>query len=235
VAEPAVITSSTATTTITTTTTTAPTFLTESVLMSFGAGSPIVDCCIGPKLLDDPSPTLSAEFVDFVADPVVITFTTTTIPTATTTSPTSTGSVLISAAGVEGCIGLTLLDDPSNVLSADFEPSMILLHDDVPSPEQLLVLDIQPRNEGRNDEMDEDHHSDDQEPCFVAIATPLSSVKGPALRRSKRLAEIRLRQEKVGLTAVTLSTSVQVQVPELLGSIVVNGRRRSSRHFKKTV
>jgi hypothetical protein len=251
VAEAVAITSSTTTMTTTAIITTSATS-TESVLMS-GAGSATVEGCIGLKLLDDLSPTLSDEFVDFVADPIVIPSSTST---TTTTSPTSTELGLISGAGLDGCIGLKLLDDPSKALSsADFEPSTtILLHDDVPSPEQQLVLDIQTtsKDECRNEEMDQDHHHH-QEPCFVAIAAPLSNVNGSALRRSKRLAEIRLRQEKMGLmvepdsTAVTLSTSVQVvqvqvlqyqdqdQVPELLGSIVVNGRRRSSRHVKKTV
>jgi hypothetical protein len=133
--------------------------------------------------------------------------------------------------------------DPSKVLSADFQPTTLLLHEDVPSPEQQVVLDVQVTNEFSDEELDQDRHSD-REPFFIAIATSslLSSslpVEVPALRRSKRLAEVRRRQEN---KAVTLSSTsmpvqgqVQDQVPELLGSVVVNGRRRSSRHFKKTV
>jgi len=228
VAEPVVISSSTAT--ITTTTST------ESVLMS-GDGSPTVEGWIGLTLLDDPSSTLSDESIDFVVEAVSSpsSIATTSTTTTTTASPILTESVLISVA-VDCCVELL---DPSKVLSADFQPTTLLLHEDVPSPEQQVVLDVQVTNEFSDEELDQDRHSD-REPFFIAIATSslLSSslpVEVPALRRSKRLAEIRLRQEKVGLTAVTLSTSVQVQVPELLGSIVVNGRRRSSRHFKKTV
>jgi len=233
VAEPVVISSSTATITTTTTTTTS----TESVLMS-GAGSATVESCIGLKLLDDPSPTLSDEFVDSVVEPVAIpsSIATITSTTTTTASPILTESVPMSVA-VDCCVELL---DPSKVLSADFQPTTLLLHDDVPSPEQQVVLDVQVTNEFRDEEELDQYHHFDREPFLIAMAMsplPSSSVEVPALRRSKRLAEIRLRQEN---KAVTLSsTSMQVQdqdkVPELLGSVVVNGRRRSSRHFKKTV
>jgi hypothetical protein len=67
----------------------------------------------------------------------------------------------------------------------------------------------------------------------------LPVVLVPALRRSKRLAERRLHQEKLELeskmTAVDVSTCKQVLVPEVLGSTFVDGRRRSSRHLKTNV
>jgi predicted nucleic acid-binding Zn-ribbon protein len=89
----------------------------------------------------------------------------------------------------------------------------------------------------------------DQERCVVdadadADADPVAmSVQVPALRRSKRLAERRLRlaQEKNEVAsnskvmAVVGSTCKQVLVPDLLGSTFVNGRRRSARYLKTNV
>jgi hypothetical protein len=69
----------------------------------------------------------------------------------------------------------------------------------------------------------------------------VASIEVPVLRRSKRLAERRLRlhQEKMEVEskarAVVASTCNQVKVPELLGSIFLNGRRRSLRNLKKNV
>ncbi len=69
------------------------------------------------------------------------------------------------------------------------------------------------------------------------------SMGVPALRRSTRLAERRrLQQEKMELEskmmaviALTCKNQVLVPAPHLLGSIVVNGRRRSARHLKSNV
>jgi len=68
------------------------------------------------------------DFVDFVAEPVgsTISSTTTTITNTTTTAPTMTELVLISSGAglttVDCCIGLksASLDHPSEVFSADF-------------------------------------------------------------------------------------------------------------------
>ena len=89
-------------------------------------------------------------------------------------------------------------------------------------------------------EMDLCDNGSDQERYVVDVDDVATSVEVPALRRSKRLAERRLRlQEKNEVESkvkvVVASTCNQVLVPDLLGSTFVNGRRRSTRHLKTNV
>ena len=81
--------------------------------------------------------------------------------------------------------------------------------------------------------------SSDQERDIDDVAT---SVEVPALRRSKRLAERRLRlhqatnevESKVMVVVASTCNHVLV-LPDLLGSTFVHGRRRSARHLKTNV
>ena len=82
------------------------------------------------------------------------------------------------------------------------------------------------------DEDDEDEYptgDDDEVPSEenISVEPPRETRIATVPRRSKRLAEIRLREQ------LASSCCRSHDVPELLGSIFVNGLRRSSRHLVK--
>jgi hypothetical protein len=105
-----------------------------------------------------------------------------------------------------------VLDDNDCCDDMDWEPTPTVVHS------QYVVgkpVEIESESESESGMLDGSGSA-----VMIMDDVEMEPVLVPALRRSKRLAERRVLQEKMGL------------VPEqVLGSIFVNGRRRSSRHL----
>lgn len=118
-------------------------------------------------------------------------------------------------------------DDGSDDL--DWEPTPVVVEYAVTTTEIEVEVEVEINTESESESESESKSEacmlDDAMILDDDVEMELPVVLVPALRRSKRLAERRLHHELA-------STCNQVVVPEVLGSIFVNGRRRSARHLK---